>query len=504
MKAIEREAAKLDQSRPNIIIFNPDQFRADALGHMGNPAAVTPNMDRICAEDGVSFRHAFCQNPVCTPSRCSFMSGWYPHVHGHRTMHHMMRADEPVLLSYLKNNGYYVWWGGKNDLKKKEVPYERYCDYKLKYSNGLEPNLHMVKEWRGDPGSDNYYSFYAGKLDTHGRKVYFDSDWHVISAAQEFISEYHAKEKPFCMFLALNYPHPPYGVEDPWFSMIDRSRLPKRISTPPGWEDKPRILRGIQEGQHLDNWSEERFNELRATYLGMCSRVDYQLGLVIERLRAAGLYESTAILILSDHGDFTGDYGLVEKNQNTFEDCLTRVPFIIKPPAWAEVNPRISDAMVELLDLPATVAELGGFQLDYTQFGKSLIPLLKNDETEIHKAVFCEGGRLKEEKQCKEYESLQAFEDPTESLYYPRITVQCHDDIAHGKAMMLRTKKFKYVKRLYEKDELYDLVKDPQELHNVIGDTGYAPELAGLKDMFSDYLVETADIVPLQTDERVN
>lgn len=73
--------------RPNIVILNPDQMRADSLHHLGNEAAVTPILDAL-SEEGVSFSRAFCQNPVCTPSRCSFMSGWYPHVAGHRTMTH--------------------------------------------------------------------------------------------------------------------------------------------------------------------------------------------------------------------------------------------------------------------------------------------------------------------------------------------------------------------------------------------------------------------------------
>ena len=63
--------------RPNIIILNPDQMRADSMHHLGNEASVTPVLDAL-AEEGVSFSRAFCQNPVCTPSRCSFMSGWYP------------------------------------------------------------------------------------------------------------------------------------------------------------------------------------------------------------------------------------------------------------------------------------------------------------------------------------------------------------------------------------------------------------------------------------------
>ena len=109
------------KKRPNIVIINPDQMRADSMFHLGNPAAVTPNLDEL-AKEGVSFAHAFCQNPVCTPSRCSFMSGWYPHVAGHRTMNHMMHEHEPVLLKRLKEHGYHVWMNQRNDLLPAQNP----------------------------------------------------------------------------------------------------------------------------------------------------------------------------------------------------------------------------------------------------------------------------------------------------------------------------------------------------------------------------------------------
>src|SRR5512143_4315627 len=96
--------------QPHIVIFNPDQWRGDVLGHRGNAAAVTPNIDALVNTDALSLR-GFCQNTVCTPSRCSFMSGWYPHVRGHRTMYHMLRPPEPCLLKVLRDNGYFVWWG---------------------------------------------------------------------------------------------------------------------------------------------------------------------------------------------------------------------------------------------------------------------------------------------------------------------------------------------------------------------------------------------------------
>src|SRR5210317_787290 len=115
--------------RPNIIIFNPDQWRSDVMGCHGNPAAVTPVVDAFVQTEGVSFSNAFCQNTVCTPSRCSFMTGWYPHVRGHRTMYHMLHPEwnEPNLLKILKDNGYHVWWGGKNDLTPGQESVDPYC-----------------------------------------------------------------------------------------------------------------------------------------------------------------------------------------------------------------------------------------------------------------------------------------------------------------------------------------------------------------------------------------
>ena len=119
--------------RPNLILFNPDQWRADVMGHFGNPAASTPFLDRLVAGDAVSFRNAFCQNPVCTPSRCSFMTGLYPHVRGHRTMYHMLHSEhgETNLLAELRRNGYFVWWGGKNDLIPGNGDFSSCCNVKF-------------------------------------------------------------------------------------------------------------------------------------------------------------------------------------------------------------------------------------------------------------------------------------------------------------------------------------------------------------------------------------
>ncbi|MEM7115762.1 MAG: sulfatase-like hydrolase/transferase [Chloroflexota bacterium] len=489
--------------KPHILIFNPDQWRGDVLGHVGNQAAVTPNLDRLVQTEAVSFSRAFCQNPVCTPSRCSFMTGWYPHVRGHRTMHHMLRPDEPVLLKTLKENGYFVWWGGKNDLVPHQNGYEAYCDVKYEPEDvaerPLSPDLHSYHEWRGDPAGDNYYSFYGGEQAIpEGESVAYDRDWAMVEGA---IAQIHnaPSDQPLCIYLPLGYPHPPYAVEEPWFSQIDRAKLPPRVAVP-DWaaSQKASILGGIADGQGLQGWTEPRWDELRATYYGMCARVDHQLGLVLAALKEAGMYEETAVFFFSDHGDFTGDYGLVEKTQNTFEDCLTRVPFVIKPPASVPVQPRVTDALVELIDFPATVEALTGIVPSHDHYGRSLLPLLAG-ETESHRdAVFCEGGRRHSETQAKE---LQSSRDPV-SLYWPRLRLQQGDGPEHTKATMCRTERYKYVARLYEADELYDLESDSAELDNRIDDPALADVRQQLQARLLRFYLETVDVVPRETDQR--
>ena len=232
----------------------------------------------------------------------------------------------------------------------------------------------------------------------------------------------------------------------------------------------------------------------------MCARVDHQFGLLVAALQRAGLYDDTAIFFFTDHGDFTGDYGLVEKTQNTFEDCLSRVPFIIKPPAWAPARRRVSDALVELVDFPATVEALAGITPRHTHFGRSLLPLLAG-ETETHRdAVFCEGGRLHGERHAMELESADS-QVPT-GLYWPRVNLQTSEGPEHTKAVMCRTRDYKYVRRLYEQDELYDLRADPGELHNRIDDPALAGVLAQLKERLITHFLETADVVPHEPDRR--
>lgn len=497
--------------QPHLLLFNPDQWRGDVLGFLGNPAAQTPVLDSLVEQDAVAFSQAYCQNPVCVPSRCSFFTGLYPHVRGHRTMNHMLHPEhgERNLFQVLKDAGYNIWWGGKNDVFDGPSTHggSAYCDVRFglegvdvsQWGGQFRVDPHADQGWRPEIESDDFYSMYVGCLDKGSDERYMDSDWCNVMAARDFINRYEGDE-PLCIMLTLGYPHPPYAVEEPFFSQIDRQSLPKRAVSLKQTSGKARILSKIHELARLDRLTESYWDELRATYYGSCARVDHQFGLILEAFRNKGFYDDTAVFFFSDHGDFTGDYDLVEKTQNTFEDCLTRVPFVYKPPTEVGCKAGIRNSLIELIDLSATIYDLLDIDPKYDHFGKSLNPLL-HEEKEHRSAVFCEGGRRYGEGQASDRKSQSA--NAPEGLYYPRVEAQLSEEpLYHTQATMCRTREWKYVRRQFEDDELYDMKNDPHETQNRIHDPTCALIVSDLRLKMLDWYQTTADTVPQIEDDR--
>lgn len=486
--------------RPNIIIFNPDQMRADSLAHLGNPASRTPRIDRFAAHDAVSFSNAFCQNPVCVPSRCSFATGLYPHVRGHRTMSYLLREDESSLFLELKNAGYHVWMNARNDLVAGQIPglVEKHAS-EIYYGGNAPEAPGPIGAGRGKPGEKNYYSHFEGRLgvDADGRN--YGSDDEDLDAAIARIKS-RPEDKPLCLFLGLVNPHPPYQVEEPYYSAVDRKKLPPRIR-PEECRGKSLMHALIRGALGMEGYTEEDWDEMRACYLGMCMKVDDMFGKLCDALKDAGEYDDSLIVFLSDHGDFTGDYGMPEKAQNTFEDCLTKVPLLIKPPKGMPVDPGVTSSLAELVDFYATVMDYAGVESDHTHFGMSLRPVVANRGVDHRAFVTCEGGRLPEETHCDEFHSFGPGGTKPFHPYYPRHLAQCNSE-AHSKGFMIRTDRLKYVARVDGKDELYDLERDPRELVNRIGDESYASDAAVLERDLLRWLMRTTEVVPFDYDSR--
>lgn len=491
------------EHRPNFIFFAADQMRADSLGHLGNPASHTPNLDSLL-EDGVSFEHAYCQNPVCVPSRCSFLTGRYPHTTGHRTMHYLQEPGEPNLLKTMKDNGYEVIWIGRNDVIPANRAKTELCH---EYYNGLDEENHrddtdlsmtigrVPYETPDFMEKDRFYSFYTGKLEKEAAKKSFD--WNCIRSALAYLDrkKKDKEKKPFFLYITLCFPHPPYGCEEPWYGLTDRQKLPPRRRDVETLKGKASMLYGIRSRQNLRSWEERQYKELRGTYLDMVARFDHQFGLLKEKLKECGFYEDSSIFVFSDHGDYTGDYGITEKVQNCFEEPISNVPLMVKPAKGFEVKPGRSSALAELLDLPQTMADMAGITLPYTQFGKSLLGAVAGNP--VHKdAVFCEGGRIHGETQA-----MEGGHGP-QSPYWPRLETQCSEGPEHTKAAMVRMGDYKYTMRLYERDEFYDLSKDPMEEQNQIDGPEYREQIEGMRMRLLKHYMETGDCVPNRRDKR--
>jgi arylsulfatase A-like enzyme len=487
---------------PNIVLFNPDSYRGDVLGHLGNAGAVTPHLDALVARDGVSYAQAFAQNPVCTPSRCSFMTGWYPHVHGHRSMRHMLRPYEPSLLSVLRQHGYHVWWGGKNDLVQvhQRADYLKYCDERFD-PHGKYPELATHRMPPPLPPDDpRHGAFYRGVCPRTGdTPPYWDFDTACVQGAIDMLRS-RPQDRPFCCFLPLHNPHPAYFVEQEYYDRVDPGRLPPRLPTPPPDAHLPPVLDALRAAFGSGQITDAMWREAKHVYYAMCTKLDTLFGRLVEALRAEGLYDDTWILFFSDHGDFTGDYGLPEKTHSTLQDCLLRVPLVIKPPAGVPLRPGVRHHLAELVDITATLYDVIGLEPGYAHQGCSLRHSLAGTDAPLRDAVYAEvGGRRGETA----FVNTDVHKLPPASFYsrQSKAAIPYHEQGSH--AVMVRTQTHKYVRRRYTgHHELFDLVADPRETRNLAGQPQAAIVERELETRLLDFLLHTADVLPLQPDSR--
>lgn len=473
--------------KKNIVMIVADQWRADSIGFLGNSTIKTPNLDQL-AKEGVGFSNAYCQNPVCVPSRCSFMTGWYPHTKGYRTMRHLMDDNEPNLLKTLKEAGYFVHWGGRSDFLQVDADTNAVCSDRSDFFSEKMKKARAQK--KKDVQNKPDYSHYKGVVEAANHP-----DVEQINHAIEWIENKQYGDDPFCIYLALSLPHPAYKIEEEWYNQIDSTAIPNPVRlNKEEWNKKPSILRGIHENQKLCHYADEQLKQIKQVYYAMGTKLDAQIGNLVHTLKEKNLYDDTMIIFFSDHGDYTGDYELTEKNQNTFEDILTRVPLVIKPAEPTKIKPRITDALVELIDVQATIMDLVDIEPSHTHFGKSLREILEGKE-QHRDVVFCEGGRLEGEDHC-----MDAGHTP-DNPYWARTTEQ-EKMPQHTKAMMIRDHEFKYVYRLYEDDEFYHLKDDPWEKNNIIKDERYKETILEFKHRMLRHFFETGDVVPHRRDRR--
>jgi choline-sulfatase len=400
-----------------------DQHRADVLGCAGDTSAQTPHIDRLAAE-GVRFSRASCQGPLCMPARASFLTERYVRDHGVYTNSVDVPQGTPTYLHALRAAGYHTAQVGKAHLTKDEYgPEVGHVDdlaYRLvergfaevhettdKFT-GSTPNAWTdMLESRGLLAA--YRQFiadrsYQGENDS-GRgatkilpmweaipspvplDAYIDT-WHG-DLAVHWIEE-HDREDPFFVFFGFPGPHDPWDAPQVAVDKFDEAEM-----TMPSSTRRPdtasagsygRLVAGLLHMTDSDTMTDDKIRMMRRAYSANVGIIDDAVGRIVAMLDQRGFLENTWIIYTSDHGEMGGNHGLMSKLL-MYEQAV-RVPLIVRPPGGMDA--RVVDALVEHIDVPATVREIAGAPDVPDGDGRSLLGYMQGDDPESRSVIVSE------------------------------------------------------------------------------------------------------------------
>ena len=191
----------------------------------------------------------------------------------------------------------------------------------------------------------------------------------------------------------------------------------------------------------------------------MISYTDWLLGELMTVMEEKGLFENTVLIVSSDHGDWAGDFGLVEKWPSDYSDALTRVPLLVKAPGSKAGH--VVEGPVEMFDLMPSVLELAGLSPKHTHFARSFVPQLRGEAEDKDRLVFAEGGYETQEPHV--FEGRWDWRNPNEDgIYFPKGKLQQEVRESVCRTTMIRSLNHKLIRRTAGQDELYDLKNDPR------------------------------------------
>lgn len=460
--------------RPSILFIISDQHNAKFLSHKNHPDAKTPNLDRLAAE-GVRFENATTANPVCTPTRMSLLSGQYCHNHGFYGLNGPCPGGLPTVLGHFRRAGYRTGAIGK--IHCPEYWVEDDCDtfreVCAEFSIGGAPEYtHYLRE-RGllaDRDDMWYPEQPPGPQSLDGRVSrlrYEDSveGW-IVRETIGFMARAADDSQPFIVQASFPRPHQIYSPSEPFWSMYDEDR----ITLPPNadWDlqGKAPHLRAQAARHHTGEWTlfeprtfgAGRLRKLRG-YLGLVSQTDHALGELLVWLEERGLAEDTIVVYTSDHGEYAGEHGIMEKAPGICTDAVTRVPSIWRWPGRFRAG-HVVHEIVESVDVPTTLCALAGLPPLQTSDGKDISHLLRGESGSVHSIGVTEFAWSKSIRQGQ-----------YRYVYYPREMFA--DEYPGGFG------------------ELYDVERDPWEMENLYFQPEHTGLIDNLRDELFDWLITT-------------
>jgi choline-sulfatase len=446
---------------PNVLVICADDHAAYVTGAYGNRQVRTPNLDRLAAS-GLVFDRAYCNSPVCTASRQSFLTGRYPRTVGVTRLETPLPASEVTLADSLRAAGYDTAAIGK-----------MHFNSNLKHGFDLRVDLGEHRAWLAAQPSVELPSGLAVQPPWHPfqdpARVWLNSDCRPIGQSDAQMdgtffaaraAEYLAgpRDKPFFLMVSFYEPHSPYRFP---VEFRDRHAAGQFTAPAPGPEDDnqiPQVFRDL---------TEQEKQGIAAAYYTSVEFMDKNVGLVLDALDRSGRAADTVVVYLSDHGYLLGQHGRFEKHCS-YEEAV-RAPLIIRAPGQPAPGRR-TPTFVELVDLAPTIHELCGVATPATVQGRSLAPLLRGQTTAHRDHVIVEYAPNDE----------IMIRDSAWKLVFERGARRRTDGYDTGRPLVPH------------QFRLYDLHADPQELHNLASETAHAATVHRLTALLVDHLVKTA------------
>lgn len=364
--------------RPNVLFLISDDMN-NSQGCYGHPLVKTPNIDRLAAQ-GVRFDLAYCQFPLCGPSRNSMLTGLYPNSTGIHANAQIFRQTIPShhsLPQAFRLQGYFAARIGK--LYHYNVPrsvgtngHDDPGSWELELNpagcDRLEEEPHIFSltpgqfggtlSWYASPKSDQYH--------TDGLMA-ADAEWVLQRCARQ-------KDRPFFLAVGFFRPHTPYVSPKPYFDRYPEKEMPVVQGVKEDQADLPAPALGSYKKEQ-DKLTDDLRRQAVQAYYASTTFINAQVGRVLDALERLGLAQNTIVVFTSDHGYHLGEHGLWQK-MSIFEESA-RVPLIIAAPGVGKKG-SVAKAPVGLIDLYPTLAELCGVKAPENLQGQSLVPMLKD------------------------------------------------------------------------------------------------------------------------------
>ena len=371
---------------PNIVWIFLDQCRADVLGCYGHPFIETPNIDRL-AERGVLFESAFCNNPVCVPSRTSILSGTYSHQNGVYDNTGRMDPRDSHLLRTFAEAGYHTANVGKIHvgLTGSEMGFDEHHEIEHDGIPHYSIPEDYPSEWpRRMFDVPDYPQPVIYATDMCPRERTYSGVG--VTGAMRIFQDHDFSASPLFLRLSLDRPHTPVSSPKPFDSMYkERTELPD--FGPAEEMDQIDTLRNYRHARRWDQFTPDELLKIRYYYYGLVTHLDAELGRILDMIWASAQRSNSIVVLAADHGCMLGEHGLQVKTPHQYTE-VARVPLIMSWPGQLPAGKQVGE-LVEMVDLLPTLCDLCTLPIPGQSAGRSLLPLINGKEPG-RKMVFAE------------------------------------------------------------------------------------------------------------------